>query len=274
MARISASVGSYESGAVNKKDDVKTVQELLNTASRTLTNPSFHAGTVDGLIARVGSNSATVRAIRAFQRYHVGMRRPDDRIDVGGTTWRHLVQATQGGVVPAGPATPSTEANADGFATALARIAEGEVGITEGARNNTGEDIQKYKEATWLAPGAWPWCAAFVCWCMQQALGQHPITGLRRPQTAAAWGFEDWADKEAKAVLHKPAGTVQKGDIVCFTFSHIGIAIADEAGGSVQTVEGNTNVAGERDGGGRTIDGVYRKTRAKSLIRSNIRIRP
>lgn len=262
-AKISGSVGSYESGSQNSKADVMTVQRLLTEAAKKLQQDKFDPGGIDGLISRTASRSGTVKAITAFQSLHVQMARPDQRIDVDGRTWQHLVQAS-GSVVAA----PKPTAGASDFANALVRIAEGEVGVMEAAKNNTGDDLQKYKEATWLAPGAWAWCAAFVCWCYKEALAEQPVAGVKRPQTAAAWGFEEWAGKQTGVTLIKPAGTIKKGDIVMFTFSHIGIAVADEQGDMVQTVEGNTNVKGQRDGGGKTRDGVYRKTRPKSSIRS------
>ncbi len=270
VARISGSVGSYESGAVNRTADIKTIQQLLTSASTKHDSPQLHPGTVDGKIHRVGSRSGTVRAITHFQQSRVGMRRADQRVDVNGKTWKSLIQTV--GAAPSPPPPPPPQlTNPVGFAQALTKIAIGEVGVMEDDTNNTGDDLLKYKQATWLQPGAWAWCAAFVCWCYQEALKKHPIAGLNRPQTAAAWDFERWANTQSKVELHKPPGTVRAGDIVVFTFSHIGIAVADEHGGSVSTVEGNTNLQGTRDGGGRTRDGVYRKSRSKSLIRSVIR---
>jgi hypothetical protein len=67
--------------------------------------------------------------------------------------------------------------------------------------------------------------------------------------------------------MFKPRGVVRAGDIVVFTFSHIGVAIEDQRGAAVRTVEGNTDEAGSREGGG-----VYEKTRALSLVRSHIRL--
>ena len=55
------------------------------------------------MIARVGSQSGTVRAITNFQRLQVGMATPDQRIDVNGGTWRKLV-AVAGPVAPKPPA--------------------------------------------------------------------------------------------------------------------------------------------------------------------------
>ncbi|PQO36170.1 hypothetical protein DTL21_09655 [Bremerella cremea] len=93
MWQISASVGSYESGAVNKQPDVRTVQQMLTEAAKKLNNPRFHPGGIDGLIARSGASSATVTAITNFQLLRVGMVRADQRIDVGGKTWKTLVAA-------------------------------------------------------------------------------------------------------------------------------------------------------------------------------------
>lgn len=154
-----------------------------------------------------------------------------------------------------------------GFAEEFAKIAESQVGEKE-VGNNGGKAVRKYQAASWLSPGAWPWCAAFVCWCFREALKKEPLVILR-PRTAGAWDFENWARKEG-AELIKPAhkSRVRRGDIVVFTFSHIGIAVEDEDElGNVKTVEGNTNAAGSREG-----DGVYRKTRNKSKIRSIIRL--
>jgi hypothetical protein len=62
-------------------------------------------------------------------------------------------------------------------------------------------------------------------------------------------------------------GDIEAGDIVMFTFSHIGIALsAPNKNGEVETVEGNTDMMGSREGGG-----VFRKMRSLSKIRSRIR---
>lgn len=99
--KILASVGSYESGAVNNYADVRTVQELLTAAARKL-GSAYDPKGVDGKINRVGSLSGTVTAIANFQRQQVGMSRPDQRIDVNGGTWNKLV-AVAGPAVVAPP---------------------------------------------------------------------------------------------------------------------------------------------------------------------------
>ena len=152
------------------------------------------------------------------------------------------------------------------LAEKIAQIAESQIGIREESPNE-GPEIATYQMATWLPPGPWPWCAAFICWVVREAMNGGTWT-FKRPQTARAWDFEKWClsvDNSAK--LKRRPVTVKRGDIVIFTFSHVGIAVADmDKNNMVATVEGNTNDAGSREG-----DGCYRKRRHLSKIRSVIR---
>ncbi len=52
----------------------------------------------------------------------------------------------------------------------LIAIAESQVGVREIGGNNRGDKIREYQTATDLAPGAWPWCAAFTDWCIKEWL--------------------------------------------------------------------------------------------------------
>jgi len=163
----------------------------------------------------------------------------------------------------------------------LLEIATHEVGVHEDGGNNCGPRIKEYQCATWLTPAPWPWCAAFICWILREWLQSPEVREkllLRnnlsvenwRPQTAGAFDFERWAKEKGLAVLKK--GSLAKaGDLVIFDFSHIGLVVKDQiAADSIETIEGNTNGGGQRDSN--TGDGVWRKRRAASLVRSFIRI--
>ncbi len=91
-ARISGSVGSYESGAKNSTLDIRTVQNLLTEAARKLRDPAVDPNGIDGKISRTASRSGTVKAINYFQVKQVRMSSADGRIDVNGGTWKKLVQ--------------------------------------------------------------------------------------------------------------------------------------------------------------------------------------
>jgi hypothetical protein len=162
------------------------------------------------------------------------------------------------------------------LAAEIVRIAKAEVGIEEIDGTNCGPRVNQYKATTWLpADQPWPWCAAFVCWVIREAFksaGADTHTGtFSIPQTAGAWDFENWSMKQDLTTwTRKPhRGDIQPGDICVFTFSHIGFAAsAPDADGFVRTLEGNTDAAGSREGGG-----VFAKRRHISKIRSRIRFR-
>jgi hypothetical protein len=160
-------------------------------------------------------------------------------------------------------------------------IAVHEVGLKElPGHANTGPEVEKYQKATWLSPGPWPWCAAFVAWCMREWLKAGDVRAAYnlpndaavaswRFRSAKAFDFETWGTKRGMLVLPETE-LARMGDVITFDFSHIGIVRRDEVRGHpLQTVEGNTNGAGSREG-----DGVYLKTRPDGLTRRYIRLLP
>jgi hypothetical protein len=164
----------------------------------------------------------------------------------------------------------------------LIALAKQEVGVREGAANNTGARIEDYQGATWLAPGAWPWCAAFTAWLMREWLQQTQVRealGLAtlsqadkwRCRDASAFGWEKWARQRGLTVLPETE-RARAGDFVVFDFSHIGLVVEDQPAPSraLVTVEGNTNGQGTRDSV--SGDGVWDKKRVPSLAKSYIRI--
>jgi hypothetical protein len=164
----------------------------------------------------------------------------------------------------------------------LADVAMSQVGVREVGGNNRGPKIRVYQAASSLKPGPWPWCAAFVDWCVQQWLGYPEVKkwlGLKhmtpekwRPTTALAFGLIDWARKRPNTVTVLPESAKAKvGDIVVFDFSHTGIVVGVGAR-TIDVVEGNTNGRGTRDS--ETGDGVWLKKRNLSLARCYLRISP
>ena len=165
------------------------------------------------------------------------------------------------------------------LAAALVLIAnrEEKLKVREIRDTNCGPRVDIYKAATWLpADKSWPWCAAFVCWCVREAMretGVKETPTFRRPQTAGAWDFINWSreqDTTTKTIRSAVGGVewdVQPGDIVVYNFSHIGICVEGNGGGNTfKAVEGNTDASGSREGGG-----VYLKTRNVTQIRALIR---
>ena len=158
------------------------------------------------------------------------------------------------------------------LAIRLVELAKKEVGVKEIGGTNCGPRVNQYKAATWLpADQPWPWCAAFIDWLVMRAMEDSGKEfTFQRPRTAGAWDLENWSMKQDGSTwtkLNPQAGDIAPGDIVIFTFSHVGLAIETPAKGVVETIEGNTDGNGSRDGGG-----VWRKFRKISQIRSRIRL--
>lgn len=161
----------------------------------------------------------------------------------------------------------------------LVKIAAQDVGQVEASRNQ-GAAIKKFWPYT-SYPGGYanrePYCAAAVCYWVcqwlelpgvQAALGK-PAAQLElwRCQSAAAFGWLDWAKRKGVRVLSdSPSEVLHTGDIVVFDFSHIGILEGDK-GDRIMTIEANTGPAGGRDG-----DGIWRKGRPREIARAFIRI--
>ena len=156
---------------------------------------------------------------------------------------------------------------------ALVKIALDEVGVEEIDGTNCGPRVNEYKAATNLPPKeSWPWCAAFVCFCVRAAMRAANVAetaGFKRPTTAGAWDFENWSKRQDDTTQTKrePSNDIKAGDIVIFRFSHIGIAVSSpDYNGFIETVEGNTDGQGSREGGA-----VLRKQRHVSKVKARIR---
>jgi len=155
------------------------------------------------------------------------------------------------------------------LADKLVSLARNEIGVEEVDGSNCGVRVDTYKSATNLPPHeAWPWCAAFVCWLVREAVRTDGPYTFARPTTAGAWDFENWSKKQDNSThtLRNPGNDIKAGDIVIFKFSHIGLCVRSAEAGRIRTVEGNTDAAGSREGGG-----VFEKSRSLDSIKTRIR---
>lgn len=132
---------------------------------------------------------------------------------------------------------------------ALVQTAENEVGVREKTGNNDGVMVEAYLAFVGLKKPE-PWCAAFVCWV-------YAKNGFKKPRSG--WS-PDLFPSSRLARLALP------GNILGIYFpdknriAHVGIIIR-EKDDWIYSVEGNTDVAGSREG-----DGVYRRMRHKRTI--------
>lgn len=161
----------------------------------------------------------------------------------------------------------------------IAAVAARYLGVFETSKNR-GPHIAEFWEKTNYKEGdgdRQPWCCAFVSFCVQVADAESAELKFTVPPTTAScaelvrWAHETKAkngliifgprDKEFKPAV---------GDLVCYrpNLSHVGIVTEDYDGsGFIETIEGNTNQEGSREG-----DGVYRKQRHLDFAGTFIRL--
>lgn len=147
----------------------------------------------------------------------------------------------------------------------LLEKAASQIGVKE---SPPGSNIVKYwtwyKEKTGLNLQGAPWCAAFVTWCLG-TLGQWKVTKdegrFRYCPSLVNWGKEkkEWIDRSK---------TPKPGDIVLFANKgvacHVGFVEKVLSGGRLQTIEGNTSLTSNDNGGA-----VMRRTRELGAVGTN-----
>lgn len=137
-----------------------------------------------------------------------------------------------------------------------------EIGVREVGANNHGPRVEWYQTFDSLPGEGYAWCNSFVD-------GMFATAGRPLKETRLSAGVQltlAYA-KQLGWVVATPA----KGDLVVFTFDHIGFV--DEVHPTyLITIEGNTGSSGAVSDSKRGGDGVYRKTRSRSLVQAYIRV--
>lgn len=228
-------------------NSVRDLQTLLNRVVRP----------VPPLVVDGSFGSKTKQAVMAFQS---ARKLTIDGV-VGPNTWAALDQAstTPGNAAPPPPLPPPTNAPGNVVLSTLVektvQIALAENGVREEPpSSNRGPKVDQYNAASGAGNGAL-WCMSFVYWSYQQAAAQ---TGQPNPMPKTAYCpyLLSWAQERNKLVT-----TPQRGDIFLVkgqrdgkpSVIHTGIV----TGGSINTVEGNTNNDGSSNG-----IGVFTRTRS------------
>lgn len=140
-------------------------------------------------------------------------------------------------------------APAPSFRVRALRVARGEIGVKEHpANSNDGPRVHEYQRVT----GAFraPWCASFVAWCFERV--GHGLSGFN---TAYVPSYVAAARANRHNLKAVSASEAQPGDLVCFDWQgdgecdHIGILNSRVVGGKFTSVEGNTAVGNDSNGG-------------------------
>lgn len=144
--------------------------------------------------------------------------------------------------------------NREQIITKVIATAAKEVGVREIGNSNTGKRVEEFQAATPLGGTGWPWCAAYVSWVILTALGESLCDKVWK-RSASCDEILYWG-RRLGILASKPtlasAGLVMasKNDA-----THI-FLVSKVLANSVNSIEGNTNSGGSRNG-----NGVYARSR-------------
>ncbi len=267
---IEAAVGDWSRGAKNRPADVRTLQMLLEYASKKLKNAKFDPNGIDGKIARNAGRSSTVKAIHAFQR--TLMSRTDGVVDPDGRTITALWETVTGTrpvskdaarsvmrtphpgegkppwLRPARPEgiaqekTVSILPGAPVLQPSWIGVAEEELGIAEIKGDEHNERVQAYHWATdqlkhkEKMTDERPWCASFVGWVLEQA-------GFESAESSWSHSYKRWGKGVAKpcigAVAFMDWGKVYPDKPKRRGKGHVGFVVGKTAAGRIVLLGGN-----------------------------------
>lgn len=220
---------------------------------------------VDGIFG-----TQTAEAVQLFQIRHSDLNGRPLVVDgqVGADTWGALFgRAT----VP-----KISQRDADGLLARVLGFAEAEIGVCEEPPgSNRGKRISEYQRAVGIDPGE-PWCVAFIYFCFASAAlalkTKNPLD-VGDCRTGSALDLWNRARRAANTrivlreqALDDPAQLVPGMVFVISTGGgngHVGF-VCKISGNRLETIEGNTNDGGSREGigvfrrTGRTIDAINR----------------
>lgn len=134
--------------------------------------------------------------------------------------------------------------NKSSLSIAGLKVAQTQIGLEEIPRgSNWGVNVKKYLLAVGIDFPA-SWCMAFVYWCINESC---KVQGIKNPLIPTAGVLNQWNNINAKFKVKVP----QPGDIFIMDFGsghgHTGFVEAVN-GDRINTIEGNSNSDGSREG--------------------------
>lgn len=132
--------------------------------------------------------------------------------------------------------------------------------------SNRGPAVDGYLRRVGLDPeqGNYPWCAAFVCWCIWQGCAD---LGRGWPPLVPSASVKNLLERNASHVLERPEPGCIFIHLQPDGHGHTGFVEAVHDDGGFDSVEGNSNAAGSRTGGS-----VVRLKRPAGYARAFLRI--
>ncbi|MDO1445436.1 CHAP domain-containing protein [Rhodocytophaga aerolata] len=187
----------------------------------------------------------TVQCIKLFQSLNRDQQGNPLVVDgkLGAISWQVLFGEE---TIPHVHETPNT------LLSRTLEVAKGQIGIMEDPLgSNRGPQVDRYLQSVGLGPGFF-WCMAFVYWCFNEASKQ-----LDRPNPMVRTGgcIKQWNEANAKRIKGADAVNnpflIKPGHVFIMDhgggLGHTGI-VTSVNGGTIHTIEGNSNTSGSRNG--------------------------
>jgi len=123
--------------------------------------------------------------------------------------------------------------------------AKAEIGVHEAPPNSNNVKYNTWYYGHPVSGPEYPWCAVFISWLFKAEQGLCP-------RTASCVNMLAWFEKK-RQIVNKP----QAGDIVFFKYNtnnrrtnHVGLVVSvSDDGHTINTIEGNTSVTNQDNGG-------------------------
>jgi hypothetical protein len=147
-------------------------------------------------------------------------------------------------------------------------IAITQLGVRENSPNS-GPEVNQYLKSVGLNSG-YPWCMAYVYWCYKQAAAQLGVPNflIRTGGVLHQWNEQQPKRKIVLDKVLKNSAIIKPGAVFIMDYGkgtgHTGL-VERIHGGFVETIEGNTNDEGSREG-----YEVCRRTRKLASIKGFI----
>lgn len=124
-------------------------------------------------------------------------------------------------------------------------LAKSQIGVHESPPNSNNVIYNQWYYGKSVSGPEFPWCAVFISWLFR---GDQSLC----PRTASCVNMLAWFEQK-RQIVKKP----QAGDIVFFKYStnarrtnHVGLVVSvSEDGRTINTIEGNTSVTNQDNGG-------------------------
>lgn len=215
-------------------DIVRAVQGKLN-------DRGFGLVDVDG-----DFGVSTERAVMLFQSQTRDIQGSTLVADgkIGPISWAALFVAEENA--------PQPEYQITQLLSKVLEIAASQVGVLEDPPgSNRGPQVEQYLASAGCVPGD-PWCASFVYWCFREASKDLNISN---PLVRTGSCIDHWNRTRGKKTTRLKAvnnpSLIHPGSVFIIDHGggkgHTGIVKSINSG-YIQTIEGNTNISGSREG--------------------------